>query len=263
MTMHTLSKWVLLAIICLCAETAAAFNSPLNVCASDVDYPPFLYADGGNAEKSAGLGVDILQLVMTKLGRPPAVILRLPWLRCLNAVETGKLDMVIDVPTAEIDPAPYWITEPYFEVHSVYYYSTKARPGGIDIRNLEQLKRFNVCGLMGNRYEAFGIDTAKVDTGTRTYTALVRKLDAGFCDLFLEKSEVIDSLMRRNAELRTLLTSPGLQRRDLPEELPSGLHFAISRHMQGGKALQQSINGVIQSLHATKDIERLQQPYLH
>jgi polar amino acid transport system substrate-binding protein len=256
-----IKRLILLIVLLVLTGKVLAQGGQIKVCAADVDYPPFLFADGTGA-RSTGLAVDILQWTMARLGRPPAAIDRLPWLRCLDAVATGRLDMVVNVPTAEIDPTPYWITEPYFEVHSVYYFSTKARPAGIDIRNLEQLKHFNVCGLAGNRYDAFGIDTAKVDTGARTYTALVRKLDAGFCDLFLEKREVIDSLMARNADLRLQLSSPGLQRRDLPEELPSGLHFAISRHLQGGDALQRAINDALHSLHGSKELERLQQPYL-
>ena len=37
---------------------------------------------------------------------------------------------------------------------------------------------------MGNRYDAYGIDTSRVDTAASGYAAIVSKLDAGYCDLF-------------------------------------------------------------------------------
>jgi polar amino acid transport system substrate-binding protein len=252
----------------LCITVLLAWRAnaaSVRACAAEVEYPPFLFSANASVAQgthAAGYALDVLQLALKNAGKGNATVERLPWLRCLRMAEVGQMDVVVNVPTAQIDPKPYWITDPYAELHSAYFYSLKSRPKGIKINNLQELTHYNVCGLMGNSYEAYGLDLQRVDTGARTYVSLIRKLEAGYCDVFIEKREVVDSLAARDRELRELLGQSSLVRRDLPEDLPSGLHFAISRRFPDGESLQASFNETISKLRSSKEDAAMLQPYL-
>ncbi len=241
----------------------AATAAPVRACGAEVEFPPFLFnQQPGNLISSTGIVVDLLQLTMQQAGLPDAQIERLPWLRCLKLVESGIVDIALNVPTAQIDPKPYYITEPYSEVHSIYYYSTSKRPAGLHIKDLEDLKHLRICGLMGNRYESYGIDSSKVDTGATTYAAMVGKLNMGFCDVIVEKQEIIDSLMSRDKELAALFGANNLARKPLPEELPLGLHFAISRRSSKAQMLLNQLNATISNGRKSNLIEQIHNSYL-
>jgi polar amino acid transport system substrate-binding protein len=229
----------------------------VHACAANLEYPPYLFTKReGDSESMVGVAVDVLQLSLKKAGKPPAQIQKLPWLRCLKLAEVGEIDVVLNVPTAQIDPEPYRITQPYAVVHSVYVTSRTNSPKGLTIRTVEDLNRYRICGLLGMRYDSYGIDTAKVDTGANTYLSLINKLMAGHCDLFLEKREIIDALQARSPELKAAFTSSSLVESLLPEDSPLGLHYAISRRIPNSQALADQLDATIAVLQDSKQLEK-------
>ena len=240
-------------------------KASIRACVADLDFPPYVYSvpgPAGTRPALVGLAIDVLQNSLQNLGYPSAKIERLPWNRCLALTEHGQVDLILNVPTAQIDPTPFYISDPYAHVHSVYFYSRKIWPKGINIGNFEDLKHFHICGLLGNRFEAYGINTAKVDTGSYTYDSLIGKLIAGHCDLFLDKREVIAALASRDEKLRLALNSPDLQEMPLAEDVPIGLHFAIGRNMPGGETLLLQINASITALQKNGQLEKWLASYL-
>jgi polar amino acid transport system substrate-binding protein len=236
----------------------ASAQAQLRACASDVDQPPYLSTESRRG--AGGLSIDVLAKVLEKNGQVMPKIERYPWLRCLKMAEEGEIDLVLNVPTAQIDPKPFWITEPFTVVHSVYYFSPQRFPKGLEIYDLELLKKYKLCSSMGVRYESYGINNVKVDSGAKDLLALVRKTKAGYCDLFIEKREVVTMLGQQNATIATELGQ--LQQRPLPEEFPVGLHFAISRRTAEGEALLAQFNLAIAELIRTKQIQRALVHYL-
>ncbi|HXA48047.1 MAG TPA: transporter substrate-binding domain-containing protein [Burkholderiaceae bacterium] len=229
----------------------------IHACVADLEYPPYLYTQhDAKSERLVGLGVDVLQFSLKKSGKPAAQIQKLPWLRCLKLTELGEIDLIINVPTAQIAPQPYRISNPYAIVHSVYITSRINSPRGLKIRTVEDLNRYRICGLLGVRYDSYGIDTNKVDTGSNNYISLVNKLQANHCDLFLEKREIIDALLARSPELKAAFSSASLMQTALPEDSPIDLHFAVSRAIPNSQTLVDALNTGISILQSTKEMDK-------
>ncbi|MDR3482011.1 MAG: transporter substrate-binding domain-containing protein [Burkholderiaceae bacterium] len=246
-----------------CVSFNACASESIRACAANLEYPPYLFiqhdTQGGSL---VGLTIDTLQASLKRVGKPPAKIEKLPWLRCLKLVEVGDIDVALNVPTAQIDPKPYRISEPYAVVHSVYIASRINSPHGLKIRTVEDLKKYRICGLLGIRYDSYGIDTGTVDAGSGNYLSLINKLNAGHCDLFLEKREIMDGLQARSQELRTAFNSSSLVQTPLPEDSPLGLHFAVSRRIQDSEALLEQINAGIAILKRTGQLNKWMPSYL-
>jgi polar amino acid transport system substrate-binding protein len=251
-----LRRLLLLFCISFLSGIAASAAQPVRACAANLEYPPYLYAENqGGRHDLAGLSLDILQYALRKNGKSMVRVQRLPWLRCLKLVELGEMDLVLNVPTAQIESSPFLISEPYAIVHSVYFVSSANAAKGIRIGSYEDLSKYRICGLLGNRYDAYGIDTAKVDTGSDDYLSLINKVKAGHCDLFIEKREIVESLSRRNAALKAALNSPQLMQFSLPEDSPIGLHYAISRNMPGARLLLKQLDASISILRRNGKIK--------
>ncbi|MGQ5524345.1 substrate-binding periplasmic protein [Chitinimonas sp. PSY-7] len=233
-------------------------------CISDVPNPPFGFLKPNSAAKQevGGLGVDVLQAALKRSGLEPATISVLPWQRCLRLVEAGSLDIVLNVPTAQVNPAPYFITEPYYTVHSVYFFSTKLHPKGIDIVNLDDLNRHKVCGLLGYSFDGYGLDSSAVDTGSKDYASLIRKLNAGRCDLFIDKKEIIESMYRLDPQLQAQMLATSLVSRSLPEEMPMQFHFAISRRKSGAEELRKQLDTGVAELTQRGEVTKMMTRYL-
>ena len=259
-------KWILGiigALLIYSISLAAHASEPIHACAADLEYPPYLFTQhDGQRDTLVGLAIDILQTSLKNAGEPPARIEKLPWLRCLKLAEVGEIDVVLNVPTAQIDPQPYRISEPYAVVHTIYVTSRVNSPHGIIIHSLEDLKKYRICGLLGIRYDSYGIDTAQVDAGSNNYRSLINKLNAGHCDLFLEKREIIDGLQARSPELKAMLNSASLVQTPLPEDSPLGLHYAISRRIPNAQVLLDRLNTTIATLQNNKQLDKWMTSYL-
>ncbi len=219
----------------------------LTACASNIDYPPYLYQTGSAMN---GVAIDILRHIWPSKPVDQIAVRKLPWKRCLKLAELGQIDIVLNVPTAQIDPAPFHITEAYAQLHSVYFVAKSHWPSGIAIGSVQDLRSFRVCGLMGNRYDSYGLPAEAVDRGTNNYASLIGKLEAGYCDMFIEKREVIAGLLKFDRQLARQFASASLLVQNLPEDSPIGLHFAVSKlSAHHNMALEKLNAGIAQLTH--------------
>lgn len=249
--------WRLAAALAMTVGAAQA--APL-ACASDVDFPPYVFTSSSGfagGAQDTGLAINVLQRALRRAGREPAVIERLPWKRCREMVAHGQIDIAIDVPSRELDEKRFLATDAYAEVHHLYFYSAKKHPDGAPLRALSDLKRYTVCGLFGNRLDAFGVDPSRQDIGSKNERSAITKITEGRCDVFIEIREVVDSLSEHDAALRDLFNGPALRRADLPGDTPTGLHFEFSRASKDGRALQQSFNATIRDLIRNNEMTRM------
>ncbi|VEB43210.1 Uncharacterised protein [Chromobacterium violaceum] len=115
----------------------AAQGAPLRACASDVDFPPYVFTSSSGfagGAQDTGLAVNVLQRALRRAGREPAIVQRLPWRRCREMVAHGQIDIAIDVPTRELDEKRFLASDAYAEVHHVYFYSSRKYPDGAPLR---------------------------------------------------------------------------------------------------------------------------------
>lgn len=248
----------LFTALLLLAAPAMAAPAPLLACAADAQLPPFSYSQHN---RTIGMAVDLLARLLQEAGLPAAQVEMLPWRRCLALVQSGRYALALNAATAQVDPAPFLVTEPYVQLNSVYLYSSRYFSSGLSIRQLDDLHRYRVCGLMGHTFESYGLDNAKVDVGAANYPQLIAKLHAGHCDLFLDKREVIAALHLVDTRLKDTLTDGSLQIRPVPEEAPVGLHFLVSRRIKQAVPLRNALDAGIQRLIRNKAMQGLLAPY--
>ncbi|AXE31933.1 hypothetical protein DK842_19755 [Chromobacterium phragmitis] len=250
----------LAAAMAMAMAMAGAHGQPLRACASDADFPPYVFtASSGESgvAQDTGLAINVLQRALRRAGLEPAAVQRLPWKRCREMVAHGQLDIAIDVPTRELDPARFLATDAYATVHHLYFYSRRKHPDAAPLRSPDDLKRFRACGLFGSNLTALGAAPSRQDTGAKNVRSAIAKVAEDRCDVFIEFKEVIDNLSQRDAALRDAINQPGLARAELPGEAPAGLHFEFTPATKDGVALRQSFNATIRDLTRNGEMERM------
>ncbi|MBV8658893.1 MAG: transporter substrate-binding domain-containing protein [Burkholderiales bacterium] len=208
------------------------------------------------------MAVDVLKLIAGRVGRDSASVVALPLRRCLAMVASGQLDVLANVPTAQIDPKPFLVTESYFTLTSEYVYWKKRFPEGVAIKTVDDLQRYRVCGIAGYNYEGYGLSLNQVDMGAPSYRALVHKMASGRCDLFIDKRETIAGLRLVDADLFAELTGGAFVMGALTEDLPTGLHYAFSKQMPDGAAFLARFNAALSDARRRGEIGRLAEAYL-
>lgn len=242
-----------LSAILLCG----AAKAEIRACSTDANFPPFSYRPPGeNAVR--GFTPMLLRRLAALGGFGPVRIDALPWRRCLLLAAYGSYQLVLDAPTAEVDAAPYLVSESYYAVHSNYYYSADRWPNELRITQLDQLRHLNICGLLGNTFDGFGLDSLRrVDTGATNYPQLIGKIHSGRCDLFIEKSEVVAGMALVDPDLSNLFSNRELRYGPVPEEGPTGLHFLVSRKAENARRLLEAINQGLDTLQRSGELDRL------
>lgn len=251
------AKFLLAALIkialLLCNNHASA--DELRACVSEVAMPPFVIT---NEDKRVdGVAPQILRLAAKQLGFEQISLTALPFARCIGMSAAGQFDIVVNVPTAQIDPKPFVISKPFIRVNSQYFYYRSRFPSGLVIGSLADLTKFKVCALQGYNADVYGLTPSQVDAGAKSYDVLVKKLELGRCDLFIERREVLSGLYLYDPVLRGKLFGATIDHRDLPDDEGNFLHFAISRKSNKADKLKIGIDKFITEIKRTKKIDML------
>ena len=255
---HVLALMLSLATVPACAETVLA-------CADQAEMPPFVYAERINGNKTAnvtGVSVDLLRLIGAPLGWHVKVEL-LPWARCLALVADHRVQLALDTDRADALASGLLLSQPYFTMHTVYFYSRRARPQGLTLERLDDVGRYHVCGLGGYRFEAYGIATSNVDRGiTAGYEQLIAKLHLGRCDLFIDSRETMAGQYLINPRLRTMLVDGTLVSQPLPGSPKRELYIAVAAGDPASARLLERLNTGLEQLDKNRTLDKLLQHYL-
>lgn len=244
---------------------APAWAEKLLACADQAEMPPFAYAERVNGHKTAdvtGASVDLLRLIGAPLDWQVQVEL-LPWARCLALVAAHRVQLALNINRADALASGLLLSQPYFTMHNVYFYSRRARPRGLTLARLEDVRRYHVCGLGGYRFEAYGIATAEVDRGTTAgYEQLIAKLHLGRCDLFIDSRETMAGQYLINPTLRDRLSDGTLVSQPLPGVPTRELYFAVAANDAASAKLLAAVDAGLAQLDKRKDLDKLLARYL-
>ena len=246
----------------LAAGSAGA--ATVQVCADQAEMPPLVFAeraDGQRSDKVVGASVDLLKLIGARHGWQVSVQL-LPWARCLALVADHRIDLALNAGQADAG-AKLALSDVYFTMHNVYFYSRRARPQGLTLKKLSDALNYHLCGLGGYQFEAYGIPTSKVDRGvTVGYEQLIGKLHLGRCDLFIDSRETMAGQYLINPKLRSLLVDGTLVSQPLPDSPLRPLYFAVAAGGADAAKLLQNLNEGLARLGKTHELDKLLDRYL-
>jgi len=252
----------LLFVILLGLGATSARAATVLACADQAEMPPFVFAERDNGQKTnrmTGASVDLLREIGQRHGWDLHVQL-LPWARCVAMVSSGGAQIAINLNEADAKANGILLSVPYFTIHNVYFYSRRARPQGIVLKHLDELRQFNLCGLGGHHFEAFGIASINVDRGTTLgYEQLITKLHLGRCDLFIDSRETMAGQYLINPKLRSLMVDGTLVSQPLPGKPTRDLYFGVTPNES---AIQQQLNMGLEQLAKEKKLDTLLEHYL-
>lgn len=239
--------------------TIAADLSVVHICDDIGEWPPYSYYKRVNGEKTTevtGYAVDVAQEILSQHDLSFTVEL-LPWKRCLDGVEAGQeYQMVFNASYNEERAQKYYISDQFYVMNSYYFYSKKQHPDGLSISGVADLKNYQVCGVLGYNYDEY--DVPEIDTGATDYVSLIGKVQAGRCDLFIEKYEGIAGFSLIGKDF---LGDPDLGYAPIADTKPTAFYMMFPKNEQGLE-LKTMIDTGLKELQASGRLAELFKKYV-
>lgn len=237
-------------------------GTKIHICDDAGEWPPYIFhrrADGQPTREIAGFSVDVITAIFNKAGIGLDIEF-LPWTRCQRELAQGKpYQLALNASYNAERAQTYYLSRPYYRTTNYYFYSRKQHPAGLPIRGVADLKKYNICGLFGYNYETYGLPPGRVDQGAHDFTAVIAKVHAGRCDLFLEKYEVMAGF---GVIGQPFLDDPRLGRAPVPGMARTPFYMLVSRQYAQAPALLKTINDGLADLESTGQLDRLLKKYM-
>lgn len=180
---------LLAAALFLCLGTAGAVAETLRVAYEDRELPPYYLGNGAEVDaQRPGLSVELVRMAATDLGLDLRIT-RMPWLRCLAALERGEIDAIFNASFKEdrmangVYPMLRGHPDPSRRIAAVTYVLYRKAGGAVawDGRSLAHLSTLGgPIGTPAGYSIADDLEKAGVPVQEAPdTTANFRKLDAG------------------------------------------------------------------------------------
>ena len=169
----------------------------VRVCDDAAEWPPFAFFErsDGKVDKSKLKGASIEMLAeIFKIVDLEYSIDMIPWKRCTKLVDnfdvSQKYEVFFDGVYSSERAEKYYITTPLYFVKNGIFYSNKKYPKGIPLYKKSDINKFKICDVNGysteGYYSEYGLEKdKKVDTKTVDMGGVLKKIDAGRCDLMI------------------------------------------------------------------------------
>jgi polar amino acid transport system substrate-binding protein len=241
--------------------SAETWHGPtIYICDDGAEWPPYSYyqrQDGRPTDTVIGFSVDVIDDIFKGAGIPYHLTL-LPWKRCLHEVAVGeRYHMLLSGGRNPERDRTYYISEAYYLMHPSYLFSQAHHPDGLAITERGDLKKFRVCGIQGYNYVVFGLAEDEIDTGTRDYEALIRKILDGRCDLSIDRLEI---LLGFKAIGKDFISHPDLAYRTIAGEPAEPFHMMFSRNSVG-RELKRIVDAGIRRLQQSGELDAILKKY--
>lgn len=183
-------------------------------------YPPWKLADGES--EVAGIDIQLARALLEKVGLAPKC-LRMPWKRCLAAMEDGEADIMNGVLWSPDRAAYLHFLEPPYKNRTVKALYVR-KGGGVVLGRFGDLRGLTIGTTLGAKYfQRFDEDRALKKDAVKCDQINVRKLAAGHIDCFIATEETGDYLIRKEG-LGELIVKAAFR-----HEEPTKVYFVISR----------------------------------
>ena len=253
MRMKILAGVILLFLIALSvdprpcrAAEPAQLPKELKVCDGGNEWPPYAFfkrVSGEKTQEVVGFSVDYLNAILAGTGIAARIDL-LPWKRCQYLVSTGEYDMLLNASFSRERAEKYLISQKYYELTGVYFYSKKKEIERITKPSL--LDDLYICGELGYNYRNFGVDDANVDASYQNLGAAMERIKTGNCDIVLTDLEIARA--QGLVGERDFSKDPDLRFETLPYMKLLSFHMMVSRRPAYAKTLLDLLNEGIERL---------------
>lgn len=245
-----------------CAAAHAQPIPPLGICEGSPEWPPFTYfqrVGGQPTRELTGFSVDVISTILKKADIAFRIDL-LPWRRCLREVAAGDhYQIALNATASPEREATYRLTRSYYQTTGHYFYSRQRHPDGLTVQSVADLKRYKVCGLLGFNYSMYGLTSKEVEQASGDHADMLRRLQAGRCDLFVEQVEVMAGYRVTG---RDLLADPDLAHQGVPGLPGTPFHMLVSRNAPRSQALLTTLNAGLTELAQSHQLDRLWAQYV-
>lgn len=235
----------------LSVSSAAADSNTVRVCGDRDPLAMTLDIKPGVENKNPeviGFSVDMVRAIFASLGKNVEFIEDLPWKRCLNEVENGKIDFAMDAYfNLEREKIFEYSTHYHSMTPQIFYLDSKP----VDYSRIEKLKKYHGCGILGTSYTHYGMRPENFDLGADR-VAMIKKLFAGHCDYFLEDLEDIASYKSTGVDY---LANPVLRHGTIAWAVPPSKFLITIKNSKNAQMMDQinsSIYTIIKSGQAEK-----------
>jgi len=241
-------------ILLLCAYFANSYvyaealeGQTICICEDAAEWPPYHYFQRTNGKKTkniVGYGIDVLNDILSKKGIKYTIQF-LPWKRCLHDVEKGDSYQMALSGTYSLERDQKYYLICWYKTTAYYFYSKKYFPEGLQIKDLSELNKYRLGGLLGYNYKYLGELEKKMDKGARDYDAMIEKLHRGRCHVTFEQYEIFAGfkLIGKN-----YLGDKDLGYAKLPGVPPNWFNIMISKKYAHSHALKKVISEGIAEL---------------
>ena len=230
----------------------------VSICA-DPDPPPWTYwvRDSQDAKTNTftGSSVDTFTIAFARLGTKIRFIGDLPWARCLQMVQEGKIDFAMDAYYSAERAKVFQYSRHYNTLTPQVFYRAQ-KP--VRVRVVADLKNYKGCGMLGASYEHYKLAATDLDLGVNTYEGMMAKLKAGRCDYFVEELEVIAGYKKLG---RDLLGDSDLLHNAVSDASAPAYHLIAAKGSAAAQMLP-SLNSALEAMIQSKELARIWKKYM-
>ena len=235
----------------LCCVGAVRAAQPLSICDDSAGWPPYTFTDPKNPNAIIGASKDLIFGILERAGYAPQLAL-LPWKRCLAQVESGQTAMLFNASFSEERAQKFWMTKPYYSIHSALFYRTSKYPSPPRLSTLEEMKSYRYCGLYGYNYTMYNIPEAQLDTSARDEPSRFAMLERGRCDFVLGDVELVNAFSSMGQ-----LNLKGTGHIPIPGARPKDFHAMVSKALPDADKLRKTLDDGIIAAKADKTYARI------
>ena len=187
-----------LVFIVLLWMTPVHAKSPVPICiGSGSEWAPYTHYTRVNGKidktKLTGAAFDLIHEAFGLMKMTYEVKI-MSWKRVQKEVAEygthGRCEMSWDASYKPERAEKFYYTAPLYRTHLGVFYSRKRFQNGLYLQSLDDLNRYQLCGVLGYNYSKFKLKT-NIDTGSKTVEKALQKVKRGRCELFLSSIEPV------------------------------------------------------------------------
>ncbi|OOE67489.1 hypothetical protein BZG25_00265 [Salinivibrio sp. ML198] len=239
----------------LSGPALALETSSLKACGDGAGWPPYTFEKGGQVQ---GYDVDVLDAIFGKEGVDVSVEMP-PWKRCVLQTKAGNYDIALSASYSEERDKNYLLTDYYYTLQPSYIYSTSQHPNGLNINSVDDLNGLRMCGLLGYNYTGFGVDDSKVRKSAKSFEQLVQKTEAGRCDVFLARYEILAGF---KVSQGTDYLAGGMKAEPIPGNSGDKFHMMISREHPEAMEIKATLDAGFESMRNAGELQSILDTYI-